>query len=95
MGCAHVLQARLLDHRRLLAAQESEQEERDRLRTEIRALLEARTRHARSAEATLRALNIPLEYDAATGRANVSKAVRRALLFYHPDRHQVTSSLHA
>lgn len=84
-------QARLEDHRRLLAAQESEQDERERLRMEIRALLEARTRFARSAESTLRALSISMEYDPVTRAPNIVKAVRRALLFYHPDRYQVSA----
>lgn len=85
------VQARLEDHRRLLAAQESEQDERERLRMEIRALLESRIRFARSAESTLRALSIPMEYDPATRAPNINKAVRRALRFYHPDRYQVSS----
>lgn len=83
------MQARLEDHRRLLAAQESEADERERLRMEIRAQLELRVRYARSAESKLRALNIPLEYDPVTRLPNISKAVRSSLRFYHPDRYQV------
>lgn len=89
MGCAW-RQARLEDHRRLLAAQESEADERERLRMQIRALLEARVRFARSAEGTLRALGIPMEYDPVTRMPDINKAVRRALRFYHPDRYQVS-----
>jgi hypothetical protein len=37
----------------------------------------------------LRALSIPVELDRVTGRPNVKAALRRALLFYHPDRYQV------
>ncbi|KAK9909160.1 hypothetical protein WJX75_007972 [Coccomyxa subellipsoidea] len=81
-------QARLEDHRRLLAAQECEADERERLRMEVRAALELRVRFARSAESRLRALHIPMEYDTVTNLPNISKAVRRALLFYHPDRYQ-------
>jgi hypothetical protein len=85
-------QARLEDHRRLLAAQECEADERERLRMEVRAALELRVRFARSAESRLRALHIPMEYDTVTNLPNISKAVRRALLFYHPDRYQVSCS---
>ena len=45
---------------------------------------------SRSPEGTLRALNIPVEFDRATGRSNVKVALRRALVFYHPDRYQVS-----
>jgi hypothetical protein len=46
-------------------------------------------RAPRTPEGTLRALAIPLELDPKSGRLNVKAAIKRALLFYHPDKHQV------
>ena len=43
----------------------------------------------RTPEGTLRALNVPLEVDPRTGMLNVQKAIRKAIVYYHPDKHQV------
>ena len=83
-------QARLEDHRRSKAEQEAQQGEREVLRQQVRAQLEARTKWLRAPDAILRALGVPLEMEAGNPfRADLARTVRKARLTYHPDRHQV------
>ena len=43
----------------------------------------------RTPEGTLRALNVPMEIDPRTGLPNVQRAIKKAIVYYHPDKHQV------
>ena len=87
-------QARLEDHRRAKAEQEAQQGEREVLRQQVRARLEARVKWLRAPDAILRALGVPLEMEPGNPfRADLPRSVRKARLTFHPDRHQVGGPL--
>ncbi|KAK9841971.1 hypothetical protein WJX81_002000 [Elliptochloris bilobata] len=80
-------QARLQDHRRLLAAAQTAADEREQLRAQVRAELRRRTAvYAQGSAGLLRALGVAVPPNPGVG--DLAAVARRALREYHPDRHQ-------
>ena len=79
-------QARLEDHRRQLALQDQAINEREQLRSTIRAELQARTRGFKTLAGILLALGIEVEGRHMATSQQLTKAHRKAMLRFHPDR---------